>query len=68
MFIIGNSFASSLHTLIIPMIAYIIINEYRAAFRIAFKIGKLNKKTEHIIDTDKENNTIRTKRFIPWIA
>lgn len=66
--IIGNSFASQLHTLIIPMMAYIVINVYKVAFSNAFKKGQANKITEQIIDTNRLNKISTINKFIPWIA
>jgi len=63
--IIGSSLASQLHTLIIPIIAYITINEYSTAFNNAFKIKNGQNISEEIIDTNRHNNTFMINRFIP---
>ena len=65
LFIIGNSLASPLHTLIIPIRAYITPNEYKIVFVIPFKNGNGNNIIEFIIDTAIHIDMNIMKKFIP---
>ena len=57
LFIIGNSLASPLHTLIIPIKAYITPNEYRIVLVIPFKNGNWNNISEFIIGKNRSGPT-----------
>ena len=65
LFIIGSSFASPLHTFIIPIKAYITPKEYKIVLVIPFKNGNGNNIREFIIDTTKHIVTKIIKKFIP---
>ena len=68
LFIIGNSLASPLHTLIIPIKAYTTPKVYNIVLVIPFKNGNGNNIREFMMDTAKHIDTKMIKKFIPWIA
>ena len=65
LFIIGNSLASPLHTLTIPIIAYITPNTFNTVRRIVFRNPNGNNIKEFIIDMIRLKIINIINKFIP---
>ena len=66
--IIGNSFASPLHTLTIPIKANITMKTYSAVLNNVLRNENGPNNRALMIDTIKLNTIKIINKFIPWIA